>query len=85
MKPDDVYQQWKQQGALVEAPDGFEADVMAMMNHSDADEATVELRAVTPSSEPSLLDHPAWATTALLAASLMGLMRVAFALLIGIS
>lgn len=85
MKPDDVYQQWKQQGALIKAPDGFEANVMAKMNQSDADQATVELPAVTPSSEPSLLDHPAWAITAVLAASLMGLMRVAFALLIGIS
>ena len=85
MKPDDVYHQWKQQGSLIKAPDGFEANVMATVNQSDADQATVELPAVTPSSAPSLLDHPIWATAAVLAASLMGLMRVAFALLIGIS
>lgn len=85
MKPDDVYQQWKQQGSLIKAPDEFEANVMATVNQSDDDQATLDLPSVTPSSEPLLLDQPAWAAAAVLAASLMGLMRVAFALLIGIS
>lgn len=85
MNPDDVYQQWKQQGALIKAPDGLEANVMATVNQPGVDQTTVEPPAVTASSAPLLLDHPAWATAAVLAASLMGLMRVAFALLIGIS
>jgi hypothetical protein len=77
MKPDDVYEQWKQQASSVEAPSGFEAKVMAGVSQSDVEPTLTR-------SSARLLDHPAWATAAVLAASLVGLFRVAFALLIGI-
>jgi hypothetical protein len=78
MKTNDVYEQWKQQGSSIEAPSGFASKVMARLNVPDSG---------GDSRLPSgtrLLDHPAWAAVAVLAASLMGLLRVAFALLIGI-
>jgi hypothetical protein len=78
MKPDDVYEQWKQQASSVEAPSDFEAKVMAGVRQSDSERSTLT------SDSATLLDHPAWATAAVLAASLVGLFRVAFALLIGI-
>lgn len=79
MKPDDVYEQWKQQGASIEAPSGFEAKVMAGLQQVEADPPT------PATVRRSWFDHPAWATVAVVAASLLGLFRVAFALLIGIS
>ena len=78
MKFEDVYEQWKQQGASIQAPSGFEASVMAGLDQPDGGP-------VSPASNtPGWFNHPASATAAVLAASLLGLFRVTFALLIGI-
>lgn len=78
MKTNDVYEQWKKQRSSIEAPSGFGSDVMARLNVPDSGGD----RRLPNGTR--LLDHPAWAAVAVLAASLMGLLRVAFALLIGI-
>jgi hypothetical protein len=78
MKTNDVYEQWKKQRSSIEAPSGFESKVMARLGDSDTDGGN------SPPSVRRSLDHPVWAIVAVVAATLVGVLRVSFALLIGI-
>lgn len=82
MNQDDVYEQWKEQRSLIEAPYGFESEVMARLNDSDADTGVDS--STTQPIAADLLDRPAWAAVAVVAASVFGFARISFALLIGI-
>ena len=82
MTTDDVYQEWKRQRSSIVAPNGFESHVMSGLVDSDGSEENCETS--TRRNEGSLLSHPLWAAAAMVAASVVGIMRVTFALLIGI-
>lgn len=76
MSDNDVYEQWKASRSSITAPSDFQAKAMA--------EAT-ELPVPKTELKPTVLERPLWATVAIIAASVFGLARVGFALLIGIS
>lgn len=82
MKPEDVYEQWKGQRSSIEAPAELEANVMSSLHGLPAPSGAGE--SVSRPTAGGLLAHPALAAVAVVAASFVGIMRVTFALLIGI-
>lgn len=79
MTPEDVYQQWKSQRSTIEVADDFDANVMSQLV-AKADAGTSELTSNTAGL--ALLDRPLWAALAVVAASVVGIVRVSFALLV---
>jgi len=82
MTPEDVYQQWKEQRSNIEASDEFGSNVMSQLV-AEADAGSTEL--ASKAGGMGLLDRPLWAALAVVAASVVGIMRVSFALLIVLS
>ena len=72
MSNDEVYQQWKQQRAAAETRNDF-ADVVKQKCHEESSGKVVRL-----------LDRPVVAAAAVLAASLIGIIRVVMTVFIGI-
>lgn len=79
MNDSDVYEQWKQQRSSIQPPQDHESKVMEGIAGADADAQ----QSLTRSSD-ALLDRPAWAALVVVAASILGMVRMTFSLLIGI-
>jgi len=82
MRPDDVYEQWKEQRSEIEPPPELNASVISAI---DGVESPFQPPVTsTAATSRGLFGHPAWAAVAVVAASIVGIMRVTCALLIGI-
>lgn len=83
MTTNDVYEKWKQQRASLEPPTQFEANVISAINDSNAgpDDRPLASRAGYTGS----LGRPIWTAVAVVAASIVGIVRVAAVLVIAIS
>jgi hypothetical protein len=79
MTPEDVYQQWKSQRSTIEVSADFDANVMSRLA-AEADVVTSELTSTT--GRLALLDRPLWGALAVVAASVVGIVRLSFALLV---
>ena len=80
MNIDDVYEDWKRQRAEVEVPVDFCDRVVQAIDTPEQSESPVELASATASS----WSHRFGAIAAVCAALIMGIVRVAGSLLLGI-